>query len=372
MQRAPGKRLEQLVWLRRRQRNADFQQEPVNRVFIRGIGAVSPAGWDAASLRQALERGLPIAAGPLERPGWKQPLRVRRVPQPMPKLPFLGHARLRRTSPVSLYAAAAGMEALRNGGYAPKEAHRLGVIFCITAGCVQYSRRFYDEALRNPATASPVIFPETVFNAPGSHLGAILESAAINYTLVGDPGTFLQGIALAAGWLSEGKADSCLVVGAEEIDWLMADAYRHFSRGVVCGEGAGAVYFSNESPAGASGVELLAITSPGLYLNGMSRLQAIRRMRAELPCAGPGAMLCDSMAGWPARDRAESDVWSDWNGSRLSPKRVLGEGLMAAGAWQCVAAVDHLRSDGHRTALVSIAGSHQQAIGACFSTYQNG
>lgn len=273
---------------------------------------------------------------------------------------------------MSIYAAVAGMEALKAGGYIGAAGHRLGIICCVTAGCVQYSRRFYDEAWRNPATASPVLFPETVFNAPGSHLAALLDSPAINYTLVGDPGTFLQALALAAGWLSDGKADSCLVVGAEEIDWLTADAYRHFSRGVVCSEGAGAVYLSSKFPTDGLGTELIAITAPRLYLNGMSRTQTIGQMRAQLPCGGPDAVLCDSMAGWPAIDRAELEAWSDWNGARLSPKRVLGEGLMAASAWQCAAALDHLRAGRHRTALVSITGSHQQAIGACFSTWENG
>jgi 3-oxoacyl-(acyl-carrier-protein) synthase len=344
----------------------------VKRVFIHGIGAVSPAGWDVPSLRQALDCGAPVATAPLGRPGWKRPLPARRVPQPAPKLAFLAHARLRRTSPMSLYAAAAAMEALQGSGYSPSAGHRLGIIFCVTAGCVQYSRRFYDEAWRNPAIASPLLFPETVFNAPASHLGALLESSCVNYTLVGDPGTFLQALALAAGWLCDGRVDSCLVVGAEEIDWLTADAYRHFSRGVVCGEGAGAVYLSCQSTAGNLGTELIAITGSRLYLNGMSRAHAIRQMRGELPSAGAGAVLCDSLAGWPARDRAEMEAWSDWNGERLSPRRVLGEGLMAAGAWQCVAALDRLRQGRHSTALVSMTGSHQQAIGACFSTGTNG
>ncbi len=344
----------------------------MKRVLIHGFGAVSPAGWDVPSLRQALDCGAPVATALLERPGWKQPLQVRRVPQPAPKLAFLAHARLRRTSPMSLYLAAAAMEALRDGGYVPVAGHRLGVIFCVTAGCVQYSRRFYDEARRNPATASPLVFPETVFNAPASHLGALLESSSVNYTLVGDPGTFLQGLALAAGWLQDGRVDSCLVTGAEEIDWLTADAYRHFSRGVVCGEGAGAVYLSCQSTSVSLETELIAITRPRLYLKGMSRNQAIRQMRAELPPAGADALLCDSLAGWPARDRAEIEAWSDWNGARLSPTRVLGEGLMAAGAWQCVAALDRLRQGRHPTALVRMTLNHQQAIGACFSRNANG
>jgi 3-oxoacyl-(acyl-carrier-protein) synthase len=344
----------------------------VKRVFIHGIGAVSPAGWDVSSLRQALNCGASLATAALERPGWKHPLPARRVPQPAPKLPFLAHARLRRTSPMSLYAAAAAMEALQGAGYIPRASHRLGIIFCVTAGCVQYSRRFYDEAWRNPATASPLLFPETVFNAPASHLSALLESSCVNYTLVGDPGTFLQALSLAAGWLLDARVDSCLVVGAEEMDWLTADAYRNFSRRVVCAEGAGAVYLSCQSPAGNAGAELIAITGPRLYLNGMSRLKAIREMRADLPSGGADALLSDSVAGWPARDRAEIDAWSDWSGARLSPRRVLGEGLMAAGAWQCVAALDRLRQGSHPTALVSMAGSHQQAIGACFYVGTNG
>lgn len=323
-------------------------------------------------MRQALDCGAPLPTAPLERPGWQRPLLARRVPKPVPKVAFLAHARLRRTSPMSLYAAAAAMEALECAGYSQHATHRLGIIFCVTAGCVQYSRRFYDEAWRNPATASPVLFPETVFNAPGSHLSALLESHCVNYTLVGDPGTFLQALAMAAGWLSNGRVDSCLVVGAEELDWLTADAYRRFSRSIACGEGAGAVYLSCQSPTDRPAPELIAITEPQLYLIGMPRNQAIRDMRAELPPAGRGAVLCDSVAGWPARDRAELEAWSDWNGERLSPKRVLGEGLMAAGAWQCVAALDRLRQARQSTAFISITGSHQQAIGASFSTDRNG
>jgi hypothetical protein len=43
---------------------------------------------------------------------------------------------------------------------------------------------------------------------------------------------------------------------------------------------------------------------------------------------------------------------------------------MAAAAWQCAAAVDALRQKRSTVALVSSAGSHQQAIGACFSSYE--
>jgi hypothetical protein len=119
------------------------------------------------------------------------------------------------------------------------------------AGGVNYSRRFYEEVLQNPRTASPLIFPETVFNAPASHLAAFLGSEMISYTLVGDDGTFLQGVALAAQWLTDGKVDACLVIGAEETDWIVADAMKLFRRKTIHGAGAGAILLKKDSGSGA-------------------------------------------------------------------------------------------------------------------------
>jgi hypothetical protein len=57
-------------------------------------------------------------------------------------------------------------------------------------------------------------------------------------------------------------------------------------------------------------------------------------------------------------------AWQHWPGTRLSPGAILGDGLMAAGAWQCVAACDLLAQGQFRAAHVSIVGPSQQAIGA--------
>ena len=95
---------------------------------------------------------------------------------------------------------------------------RVGIIVCLLTGIVAYSRRFYEAVLQDPATASPLLFPETVFNAPASHLAAYLGAGTINYTLVGDEGSFLQALALAAQWINDEPLDGCLVVGGEEMD----------------------------------------------------------------------------------------------------------------------------------------------------------
>src|SRR6266516_423411 len=288
-------------------------------IFVHGIGAVSPAGWGVLPLREALAKGEPLPFKELARPGWTRSLRVRPVPSPSPRPSFLTHARLRRTSPITQFAVAAALEALGDDAARVTSASlRLGIVLCVMTGCVNYSRRFYDETLKDPATASPLVFPETVFNAPASHLAALLGTTAINYTLVGDPGIFLQGLAMAGDWLLAGRVDGCLVVGAEEIDWLTADAYGLFARKIILSDGAGAVYVRRSDPAirrlsgegsqrsEASGpfpswegsgvgsapsltgensthpaVQLHSITEPHLYLRHQDRAQAARRMRAE-------------------------------------------------------------------------------------------
>lgn len=343
----------------------------MSRVFVHGVGAVSPAGWGWPALRSALKSGAVLPVKELARPGWTQNLRVRAVPSASPRPAFLASPRLRRTSAISHYAVAAALEALGPDWSAKlllgQNHERLGIILCVMNGCVAYSRRFYDETLRDPATASPLVFPETVFNAPSSHLAALLGAGGMNYTLVGDPGTFVQGLALAADWLASDQADGCLVVGAEEADWTTADAFHHFSRGMVLAEGAGAVCLHREPPAQGVGVELQLITESRLFVDAASRAEAARLVRNELPDHNRGELLCDSQSGAKSFDAPEEAAWADWPGARLSPKRVLGEGLMAASAWQCVAALDCVALGLCPAANVSVTGCNQQAIGARFA-----
>jgi hypothetical protein len=209
------------------------------------------------------------------------------------------------------------------------------------------------------------VFPETVFNAPSSHIAALLGTTAINYTLVGDPGTFVQGLALAADWLARGEIDGCLVVGAEEIDWLTSHAFRLFHRDIVLSEGAGAVYLRKE-PSKERAAKLAAVTDSQLFLPKQSRTHAVCRVRDQLSFDGDTGVLVDGLQNLPRYDEAEALAWNDWSAQRVSPKKILGEGLMAAAAWQNVLAI-HAVEKGASTALVSIVGTNQQAIGAAFS-----
>jgi hypothetical protein len=338
----------------------------MSRVFVDGIGAVSPAGWGVTALRAALEKNVPLPIQPVARPGWEKPLFVRSVPPPAVRPAFFAHPRLRRANAITQFTIAAALEALGNTvSLVQSGAARLGIIVGVMNGGVNYSRRFYEEVLKDPATASPLIFPETVFNAAASHLAAFLGSNAIYYTLVGDDGTFLQGIALATQWLADDKVDACLVIGAEETDWIVADAIKLFHTNAVHSAGAGAILLKKDSDSGAI-AELAAVTDSFPFTQRQTRSVAAHKMRAQFPPGAKNELLCTSAQQLPRPDMAENQAWSDWTGVRVAPRAILGEAFLAATAWQCVAACDVIRQNKFAGANVSVVGANQQAIGARF------
>jgi hypothetical protein len=338
----------------------------VNRIFIYGRGAVSPAGWGVDRLSTALDKGEPIPTQILTRPGWKKSLNFGEVPPPETRPAFFAHPRLRRASAITLHTVAAALEALGDDVVLIQSgALRLGIIVCTMAGSVAYSRRFYEEVLHEPATASPLLFPETVFNAPASHLAAYLGTNGTGYTLVGDDGTFLQGLAIAADWLQDGRADGVVVVGAEEMDWVVTEAMRLFQRKTIRSAGAGAIYLKKgKSPT--AGAELACITDPFLFTQNQNRTEAARKMRMQLPPGGPDELLCLSGQPNPRAAAAENLAWRNWPGSRLAPKAVLGEAFAASIAWQCVGACETIARGQFSAVNVSVVGANQQAIGARF------
>jgi hypothetical protein len=371
----------------------------MSRVFVAGLGAVSPAGWNVAALREALNKGDPLPTQSMERPGWEKPLPARLVPNPAVRPEFLAHPRLRRTSPITHHVVAAALEAMAGLRANPDLKFRLGLVVCLQSGCVNYTCRFFDETLKDPATASPLLFPETVYAAPASHVAAVLENISLAGTLVGDPSAFLQGVALGAQWLDENRVDACLVIGAEETNWILADALWHLERPAVLTAGAGALCLCRE-PKLSAGVELAAITDPHTFSARLNRTQAAHDMRVQLskisrggefcsefrvhagvepPEGGtpsfklthgkssPEELLCDGLGNNSRADAPELAAWRDWTGPRVSLKRILGEGLMAASAWQCVAACDAVAGGRFAAASVSLVGSNQQAIGARFT-----
>ena len=310
-------------------RPAALRSPPILRVV--GLGAVSPAGWGLTELEEAVRAGqslptqdCPRTAGPRE-----GECLVRRVPPPPPER-LLKAPRLRRASPVSRFALAAALEALERAGFPNGTgAGRLGLVFGMFNGCVQFSGRFYQEVLDTPELASPLLFPETVYNAPASHVAAQLGVDGPVSTLIGDAAVILDAVELAGLWLEQGLVERCLVLAAEECDWLGAEAVRYAHRGLVAGEGAAALLLS----ADGSGPVLAEVVDQPVR-GRAERAQAL----AAAVRAWPGRVVIDGRCGVAKLDRDETAALEGIGGESRQPGVVLGECLGAAGSLQLVLA----------------------------------
>jgi hypothetical protein len=212
-----------------------------------GQGIVGPAGFGAKGLRSAPPAPVPTAG--LRRPDLTRP--VFRVNLKSPELQrWQREPRLRRASPITFFLIEAAEQAL--AGVGPVDRARTGLIIAFSAGCLAYSRRFFEAILREGQhRASPALFPETVFNSPGSHVASTLKLNGAVYALVGDESAWAAALQTAAIWLRQERVQQVLVLGAEEFDPLVLDAYRSarwLRRGFIPSEGAAGILVRPTQP----------------------------------------------------------------------------------------------------------------------------
>ncbi len=331
-------------------------------LYIHGHGAVSCAGMDARSLYEACVGKKVIPTETLEREAGRKtisyphrPVDTQALRAAMPK-----HPRLRRASNVTKFAVTAAHQAIGEERLAKMKSGelRIGIVMSFMNGCVNYSNRFFGEVLDDPAFASPMIFPETVFNAPASHIAAYLECDGPVYTLIGDTATWFSAFRVAEDWIAAGLVDGCLVVSAEETDWLTLESLSLYSRDFTATEGAAAVYLE----ATPSEISLETLHGPFDYTCATERRDAMASAFSKTKSDG---LLLDGLTGISRIDTDEAAITSAWTGERMSPAKTLGEGMGVRYGFQTIAALEALR-DGQQSATVFASGGNQHAFSARF------
>lgn len=221
--------------------------------------------------------------------------------------------RLRRASPITYFMVEAAAQALAK--VPGIDLSRTGVVASFFLGCLVYSVRFYRGMNREGRRfASPILFPETVFNSPLSHVVSTLGIGGPVHSQIGDKSCWATALRTAECWLRLGEADHVLVLGAEEFDPLTCHAF-HASGlmrkgGLLPGEGAGALLLS------ASQDDCIA------RISGMTDGHGFSSKAGALPAA----RAC--LGEFPENDPVLSTATS-W--LRDVEKRTAGERLLATG-----------------------------------------
>ena len=360
---------------------------------IRGMGWVTPLGHDIANVWNKLLEGEEATAETVS-----NPISPHSYPAFRAAETATTHPRLRRSSAISRFAVAAGLTALKDAGVElEKGADRTALIFATSNGGVIYTKRFYHDIVVSGAqAASPLLFPETVFNAPASHLAAILGITGASYTLVGDGAVGILAVQMAADIMRNGLVDYCLVVAAEEIDWLLCDAYHKWRllrakppiepfqkipHGMVLSEGAGAVVIAREGL-----ISLDRIVAGGNFARRHAAAALLRDVYSELGKNDVGILVASANGTFVDLAEQEAILQKIPNTLVYTAKPALGEAVAASAIWQIIAASQALitgqlppvlhaghsalqiphsatKIDPSRHAIVSTCGLNQQTAG---------
>jgi len=130
----------------------------------------------------------------------------------------------RRMSPVSRMAVAASIEAVSDSGIDPKilASDRVAILMGTAYGSSSHVDQFYLSLLDDgPRGAQPLLFPETVPNAPASHIAMVHQIRGPNATFCQNDISAEAAIIYAKSLLELDVVDVALVGGAEELSEIL-------------------------------------------------------------------------------------------------------------------------------------------------------
>jgi len=269
--------------------------------------------------------------------------------------------RLRRSSAISHFAVASAVDAAAS--LTAEQRARTALIFAATDGGVIYTRRFYGDIVqRGPGAGSPLLFPETVYNAPASHIAARLGLEGEALTMVGDTEVGFDAIQAAAELLACGDVDYCLVATAQELDWITCEAY---SRWHIAGRPGFGAMLAESGAAVLLGRDGGAISVQSVFAE--SNRKSLENFRNSLPL-NPG-LVVSSNSGTPHGVREQAELVRLFPQSLVAaPKKMLGEAMASSSIQQVIFAAHRLQNSEIYTAAAFATGFNG-GISALFLTH---
>jgi 3-oxoacyl-(acyl-carrier-protein) synthase len=345
-------------------------------ILVTGLGTIGAYGSGEASLRRALASAGPPA--PMEMDGsagYHLARAARRALTVDSSLlrEWLSPGEARRMSPPSKLAVTASRMALRAAGLEGLADERTGVVLATAFGPSSYSEGLLKQILlEGPEAASPILFTESVANAPAAQIAILAKARGPSVTICQREAGALLAVGQAAADVAAGRVPRALAGAVDEMTPLLhslldrfgavtrnggpdaREVARPFDRrraGFVAAEGATMLVLEGEEAARERGARPLArvlawgsafdpTASPVGWGTGHAGLA--RGLRRSLDRAGIEISSIDRIvagaSGSVGGDRVEALMLREaWAGLPLppilAPKGVTGEyggGFLAA------------------------------------------
>lgn len=195
----------------------------------------------------------------------------------------------RRMSRISRLAVSSSVEALNDSGLNLENMakERIAVIVGTSYGSSSHVEEFYVSLLKDgPRGAQPFLFPETVPNAPASHMAMFHGITGPNTTFCQNEISAENAVLYARNLLLQEIVDVVLVGGADELSemqYTCYDALGALNRvkinghepavpkpggGIILGEGAGTLVMERSDFAGKRGAKIYGQLKSGVITGG--------------------------------------------------------------------------------------------------------
>lgn len=195
----------------------------------------------------------------------------------------------RRMSNISRMAVAASVDALSDSGIVLEDMDRdrISIIMGTADGCNSHVEKFYMSLLEEgPRGTQPFYFPETVPNAPASHIAMFHNITGPNTTFSQNMLSAENAILFAKNLLCLGQTDMVMVGGADEISAMQYTCYDALNgiqqgnvkednmisprvgNGFFLGEGAGMLIMERLESAKKRGAKIYGLLKSGVITSG--------------------------------------------------------------------------------------------------------
>ncbi|WP_178087744.1 beta-ketoacyl synthase N-terminal-like domain-containing protein [Methylacidimicrobium cyclopophantes] len=322
-------------------------------LYVNAVGAVSAAGIGAENLTKCCppaEKEMALASSP------NRSFRVFLVDRSDPRWnTWMMEPRLRRAGAMAQFFAEAVRQVVEN--VPEQEKSRIGLIAIFNNGSIGHTVRFV-AGYRGQGRrfASPLLFPETVYNAATSHAAAVFGLGGPCSTLVGDESAWIDGIRMARVWLRLGHVSTALVVAAEELTPVTLDAYYSArwlrrKRPFRPAEGSAALLLTAHSHQALFEVQEAPTNLP--YRNRQELVRLASALAADLPPNVPAYRTAQASWLGSIERAALRDI------SLLDPYPYLGEAWAVSAGWHTIRAAS-LLSERRTEILLPIWGTTHQ------------
>ncbi len=316
----------------------------MNRVVVAGLGVISPIGIGKEAFLKSLKEGK-SGIGKITRfdtSKYRSHLGGE-VTDFNPK-DYINHMKIRRMDRDSQIAVASAILALRDAdleitsGNSPE----CGVILGSGFTGLETTEAFHRGLIEHgPSGVNPMLFPNTVPNAPAGHISIELGITGPNSTITQKGATAEGAIGYAYSLLRHDKAKVILTGGVDELSWILFHAYSHLGilsplknenytegchpfdkrrNGMVLGEGGGILVLETLKHARERGARIYAevigygmnSSNPGISdydedSEGMVRTMELALEDAEIPKEKTG-YISAAANSTPVLDKSETEA----------------------------------------------------------------